>query len=147
LRCFVGTAAERKKTIGLLPHAARDFYERDPHRMPKQIIARMFGIIDGRHWPQLGAVFDEGCIYERPGFETIHGLASLRRFYELIRPIEQGQHFVETLIEEEDGVCASGRFEGVLRNGSPVQLRFSDLYRLRGSKICQRTTFFFAPLV
>lgn len=112
----------------------------------KALIGTMFEIIDGRRWTELGEVFDAHCVYERPGFAQIVGLAALREFYETHRPIECGTHRIDLLVAEDEKVCASGRFVGFLRDGSELSLRFSDLYRLREARVVWRSTFFFTPL-
>ena len=44
-------------------------------------------------------------------------------------------------------IAVSGSFEGVLKDGTEVGLRFSDFFVFDGPRIVRRDTFFFAPLV
>jgi ketosteroid isomerase-like protein len=111
-----------------------------------KLIASMFEIIDSCRWDELDAVFARDCVYERPGFEPIAGIAALREFYARHRPIERGTHHVESVISEGSMLCATGSFDGALRDGSAIRLRFSDLYRTRFDHVVWRTTFFFTPL-
>lgn len=112
----------------------------------KDLITTMFAIIDDCRWPELATVFDADCVYERPGFAPIVGVTSLQAFYAHHRPIERGVHRVDALIAEDASMCAVGSFDGVLRDGSPIQLRFSDFYCLRDHRVSWRRTFFFTPL-
>lgn len=113
----------------------------------KSLIGTMFEIIDARRWNELGNVFGDDCVYERPGFAKISGLEALCAFYRDERPIECGIHRVDMLVVEEGKVCAAGRFVGFLRDGTDVSVRFSDTYRLRDGRVVWRCSYFFTPLV
>jgi ketosteroid isomerase-like protein len=106
----------------------------------------MFVAIDAGDWAALGRLYADDCVYQRPGFEVIEGLASLIHFYAELRPIRSGRHRVSRVLKDEAQLCASGRFDGVLKTGAPIGLEFADLYTFRGPLIASRKTFFFTPL-
>lgn len=112
----------------------------------KSRIVAMFATIDACRWHELGAFFAPDCVYERPGFARIVGLAALRHFYQQERPIERGVHNVDSLLGDGALLCAVGRFDGTLRNGSAIALRFSDLYEVRNDLVVRRSTYFYTPL-
>jgi ketosteroid isomerase-like protein len=106
----------------------------------------MFVAIDAGDWAALGRLYADDCVYQRPGFEVIEGLASLIHFYAELRPIRSGRHRVSRFLKDDAQLCASGRFDGVLRTGEPINLEFADLYTIRNRLISSRKTFFFTPL-
>jgi ketosteroid isomerase-like protein len=112
----------------------------------QETVKAMFGAIDACDWTALARLYAEDCTYDRPGFETVRGLSALIRFYADLRPIRSGRHRVVRFLEDDDGVCASGRFDGVLRTGEAISLEFADLYTIRNDLISSRKTFFFTPL-
>jgi hypothetical protein len=49
-------------------------------------------MIDQRQFDRLGELFCDDIIYQRPGYETLHGIEQLTHFYKEVRVIAQGQH-------------------------------------------------------
>jgi hypothetical protein len=106
----------------------------------------MFAVVDTADWDGLSAFYHRDCRYERPGFAAIAGLPSLLRFYSAERPIASGAHRIDHVLEGDGGACAFGTFEGRLRTGEAISLRFADRYVFEGDVIRVRTTYFYAPL-
>lgn len=114
--------------------------------MRRDLIERMFAAVDARDWDRLEGFYHPACRYRRPGFEAIEGRDRLLRFYEVDRPIRSGLHRVEEVLEDRDGACAFGSFDGHLRTGEAISLNFADRYVFDGKVIRARTTYFYAPL-
>jgi ketosteroid isomerase-like protein len=114
--------------------------------MRRNLIEQMFAAVDACDWGALQRFYHPACRYERPGFAAIEGLAGLLRFYEVERPIRAGLHRVDEVLEDRDGACAFGGFDGHLRTGAAISLNFADRYVFDGEAIRARTTYFYAPL-
>ena len=114
--------------------------------MRRELIEKMFAAVDACDWPGLQGFYHPACRYERPGFEAIEGLERLLRFYEVDRPIRSGLHRVDEVLEDRNGACAFGSFDGRLRTGEAISLNFADRYVFDGEVIRARTTYFYAPL-
>ena len=115
--------------------------------MPRGSVVAMFKAVDVQDWGELRHYYAADCIYERPGFVTIEGVDALIHFYTTLRPIESGRHILKEFIEQGERVCVAGQFEGALRSGANIELRFMDMYLFDGQQIRYRQTFFFTPLV
>lgn len=112
------------------------------------LIRRLFGVIDGVQFDDLGSVFAEDAVYERPGYAPLQGLARIEQFYRQERIIGAGSHHVEAVTCSSAGdAVAVGVFRGESRDGRPLEERFADVYRVQGGKIVWRTTFFFRPAI
>ena len=93
-------------------------------------------------------LFDPEALYRRPGYPDFRGRSDLERFYREQRVISSGRHSIESLLTDGLSAAVYGRFQGLLRNGSGVDLRFADFFELSSAgMITRRDTFFFAPLV
>jgi steroid Delta-isomerase len=93
-------------------------------------------------------LFSSAVTYQRPGYPTIHGHGELRQFYRETRIIDDGEHMVDTLVVDHPKVAVHGRFEGTLRSGEQVSVRFADFFEVGADgRFTRRDTFFFAPLV
>ncbi len=114
--------------------------------MQKNRIVELFKAVDDGLWSDLLSFYHPECRYERPGFERLVGLAELSEFYRSSRPIHSGIHTIDTLIGDGDEVCAVGRFDGLMKTGALISLRFADRYRFEGDLIIERTTYFYSPL-
>lgn len=114
--------------------------------MRKDQIIEMFCSVDAGQWDALSQYYHPQCRYERPGFPAISGLDDLHDFYASVRPIASGAHRIDSMVEEGDLVCALGSFDGQLKTGDPISLRFADRYRFESDRIIERTTYFYAPL-
>jgi ketosteroid isomerase-like protein len=114
--------------------------------MRRQFIENMFAAVDASDWDRLQGFYHPQCSYDRPGFAAIEGVGQLMRFYSDERPIKSGLHRVDAVLEEDGGACAFGAFDGRLRTGEAISLRFADRYVFDGEVIRARTTYFYAPL-
>lgn len=110
-------------------------------------IRTMFACIDQGAWEDLPSHFTSDCVYERPGYPSIQGIAALTTFYRDVRRIASGRHQVDVLIIEGAHVLAAGRFDGTLRDGSPAAAEFADLYHVRAGRVAHRRTYFHTPLI
>ena len=114
----------------------------------RDLITRLFTIIDSADYDRLGDVFAAEAVYERPGYEPLQGLPRIEQFYRHERVIGSGQHTVEDVTCSETGSAVSfGVFRGTSRAGEALEERFADVYRVQGGKIVQRTTYFFRPAI
>ena len=114
----------------------------------RELVARLFGVIDGARFDDLGTVFADAAVYERPGYEPLQGLPRIEHFYRHERVIGAGRHEVEDVTCSEAGhVACFGTFRGQSREGAPLEERFADVYRVEAGKIVRRTTYFFRPAI
>lgn len=112
---------------------------------PSQLIRNMFEVIDANDFDALCTCVDREIVYERPGFERVAGRDALLNFYRHVRVIRSGRHVLDTIVVDGDTAMSSGRFTGVQKDGTPVDIQFSELYRLaadRTSLVFRRTYFF-----
>ena len=94
------------------------------------------------------ALFSPEAIYRRPGYEPICGRQELEVFYRKDRVIARGRHSVESVICDDLLGAVQGSFEGDLRNGDSVRLRFADFFTAGSDHLfTRRDTYFFQPLV
>ncbi|NUP30474.1 MAG: nuclear transport factor 2 family protein [Streptomycetaceae bacterium] len=75
-------------------------------------------------------LFDQDIEYRRPGYPLISGIEALRDFYRRTRVIAEGTHSIDILLATGSRAAVEGRFRGVLRNGTRVDLAFSDFFEL-----------------
>ncbi|XRQ09026.1 nuclear transport factor 2 family protein [Actinomadura welshii] len=116
-----------------------------PTRTAEQLVTELFDIIDGRRWDELGSVFADDCVYRRPGYEPIVGLARLQHFYRHERIVASGEHSIEHTVSDLGTVVCWGTFTGESEAGRPLDEGFADVYRVRDGKIAQRRTYFYRP--
>jgi ketosteroid isomerase-like protein len=112
-------------------------------RSADRLITDLFDIIDGCRWEDLGSVFAEDCVYSRPGYEPIVGLARLTHFYQHERIVASGGHAVECTVSDLGAAACWGRFHGKSKTGEELDEGFADTYRVRDGKIVFRTTYFY----
>jgi ketosteroid isomerase-like protein len=104
--------------------------------------------VDAGDVPGLLALFTEDAVYRRPGYPPLIGRDALERFYREQRIIRAGCHSLAATVAQGDSVAVHGVFEGALRDGRQVTLRFADFFEFTGAGVIRaRDTFFFAPLV
>lgn len=106
------------------------------------LVRSYYDHVDAQRLEDLLSLFDEEIVYERQGTPTIVGRDALRRFYEEERVIESGSHQLDQVLPGEDWVAVRGRFEGRLRDGQQVRLRFTDWHHFRNGKIVRRESLF-----
>ncbi|MEU2428475.1 nuclear transport factor 2 family protein [Streptomyces sp. NPDC007861] len=120
------------------------------------LVARLFQVIDSRSWDELGEVFADDAVYERPGYPALEGLDRIRRFYEHERIITSGAHEVAQVTGASRAGNAGqalaaaacwGRFRGAGRDGGPLDEGFADTYLVRDGKIAHRKTFFYRAAI
>lgn len=76
-------------------------------------------------------LFHPEVTYKRPGYPLLQGLEELRTFYRDQRVISSGRHeVVSVFVGAEGKVAVEGRFEGRLKDGTRVDLPFSDFFDL-----------------
>lgn len=124
--------SERKTTDAVRTRRLRQYYERvDAHDVT--------GLLD---------LFADDAVYHRPGYEPLVGRADLEQFYLAGRVIREGRHSVRTAVVDGAEAAVHGEFDGVLKDGRAVSLRFADFFVFNDEDAIQRRdTFFFTPLV
>ena len=110
-------------------------------------VREYYRLVDAGDVAGLLALFADNAPYSRPGYPTMHGRDDLARFYGGDRVIDQGRHTLDRIVTNEPEVAVTGSFEGVLKDGTKVSLRFADFVVFGGPRIVRRDTYFFAPLV
>ena len=113
--------------------------------MSRDFIISMFRAIDGRDWEALGRHFHPDMIYLRPGFPTLEGRDAVLRFYREVRQI-QGEHRIEGVAVEGKFGAHWGRFVGAKKDGTPVDVEYSDTYVFDDGLLKHRKSYFFVPL-
>jgi ketosteroid isomerase-like protein len=111
-------------------------------------VRRFYALVDAGDFTGATAMFDDALEYHRPAYEPICGRAGLARFFAEDRPIREGRHTLTAVVADGRRVAVHGAFDGVLRDGRPVSLRFADFFVLApDGRFTRRDTYFFAPLV
>ena len=114
---------------------------------PVEQAIRHFDMIDAGDPEAMVMLFESDAVYLRPGYQPLVGRAEILRFYTALRPIREGRHTLETVIASHGQVAVRGGFSGRLKNGQPIDLRFSDFFVVSATgRFSLRETFFFAPL-
>lgn len=106
-----------------------------------------YRLVDADDVEGLLALFTDDAVYNRPGYSAMCGRAALTKFYGGERVIARGCHTLDRVVTSNPQIAVTGSFEGVLKDGSEVALRFADFFVFDGSRIARRDTFFFAPMV
>jgi ketosteroid isomerase-like protein len=108
----------------------------------RHVARRYYELIDSSRFSEAAALFHDEVIYERQGTPTIHGREALLHFYQHDRVIAEGKHQLEQVLAEGNWVAVRGQFQGRLRNGEPVEVRFTDWHRFRDKFIDYRNTLY-----
>ncbi|MBB4684426.1 nuclear transport factor 2 family protein [Amycolatopsis jiangsuensis] len=116
-------------------------------RTAERLVTDLFTVIDERRWDELTDVFAPGCVYERPGYEPLAGLADIEHFYRHIRVISVGRHLVDRVVSDLGSAACWGRFTGEDRSGRSLDEGFADTYLVQDGKIVRRTTYFFRAAI
>jgi len=115
--------------------------------MSADLISAMFELIDRADWPGLGTLFCDDVVYERPGYSPFAGRDRVLQFYRHERIIARGTHVLErTVFGDGQGACW-GRFTGTTKDGTAIEVRFAEVYRLEDARVKHRTTYFYWPAV
>jgi steroid delta-isomerase len=112
-----------------------------------EVVATCYRLIDAGDVDGMLKLFADDAVYQRPGYPPLAGSAALRVFYTSTRMIRQGVHILHTLVVSGDVVAVEGTFRGTLKDGSAVEQRFADFFRLCGHRVSERRTYFDAPAV
>ncbi|MEO5875035.1 MAG: nuclear transport factor 2 family protein [Streptosporangiaceae bacterium] len=111
-------------------------------------VHRYYELVDADDVEGLVALFDANAVYHRPGYEPLVGTTELERFYREDRVIDKGRHTLSATVTGDGGAAVHGAFEGVLKDGRQVALRFADFFTFSQEGTFQtRDTFFFSPMV
>ncbi|GHE54057.1 hypothetical protein GCM10018785_24400 [Streptomyces longispororuber] len=116
-------------------------------RSAGNLVTELFTIIDAARWDDLGLVFAEDCVYDRPGYDPLRGLAEIEHFYRVERVVATGHHQVRHVVSDLETAACWGRFTGTSRTGAPLDEQFSDAYTVRDGKIISRRTYFYRPAI
>lgn len=113
----------------------------------RQRIERYYGFVDDGDLEQMLALFADDCVYERPGTGPLRGKEQLEAFYRDQRIIESGSHTLHRLMVDDSTVVVEGTFDGTLRDGRDVSVRFTDVFELRDGLVTNRRSYFFVPAI
>ncbi|HEX2093124.1 MAG TPA: nuclear transport factor 2 family protein [Longimicrobiaceae bacterium] len=114
---------------------------------PTTVVHDLFRAIDARQFSRLRELCHPEIVYERPGYEPFEGIDRLLRFYEEERVIASGSHDLTAVVIDASHAACWGRFQGMHRNGSEIDVEFSDTYEIEDGKIRRRKSFFYRPAV
>ncbi|MEG4501135.1 nuclear transport factor 2 family protein [Microcoleus sp. F10-C6] len=112
-----------------------------------KLITNLFVVIDSSDWQALPDIFHPGIIYERPAYQPFVGIERLLVFYRQERIIHSGKHHIENIITEKNCAACWGRFIGLGKDGSKIDVLFADTYSFQIGKIYTRRTHFFTAAV
>ena len=111
-------------------------------------VRRYYQLVDAGDVPALVALFSPDTVYERPGYAPLRGRDELIAFYRDTRIIVDGRHRLRSTVSDGTAVAVHGDFEGLLKDGSRVRLRFADFFELDAEGLfSRRDTFFFEAAV
>ncbi|SES42653.1 nuclear transport factor 2 family protein [Actinokineospora terrae] len=111
-------------------------------------VRRYYETVDADAVEELVALFAVDGVYRRPGYQPLEGRKAIERFYRDQRVIESGRHTLTHVTAEAAAVAVHGEFDGVLKDGTRVALRFADFFEFDAQGLfARRDTFFFAPAV
>ncbi|MER7335182.1 MULTISPECIES: nuclear transport factor 2 family protein [unclassified Micromonospora] len=111
-------------------------------------VRRYYELVDKGDVTGMVALFTPDAVYDRPGYDTFKGRAALDDFYRADRVIADGRHTLRATICDGTTVAVQGDFEGVLKSGDHVRLRFADFFEIAPDGLfSRRDTYFFAPMV
>jgi uncharacterized protein len=108
---------------------------------------RLFAAIDGRDWRALEALLDPNATYERPGYAPLVGAEEIMYFYRHVRIIRSGRHEVHGVIEGRNMLNHYGRFQGLAKDGTPLDVLFCDVCQVSSGLLRHRRTFFYVPAI
>ncbi|MFV2198815.1 nuclear transport factor 2 family protein [Nocardiopsis sp. LOL_012] len=115
----------------------------------RERVRQVYVRVDSGDIAGLLELFSEDVVYHRPGYPAIDGRDAFERFYRSARIIQEGVHTPDSVVlDGEGGVAVQGRFEGVLKDGRAVDLRYADFFQAApDGRFRRRDTYFFAPMV
>lgn len=83
--------------------------------------------IDAEEYDTVFDLFDENILYERPGQENIRNIDALKEFYINQRPLSDGSHEIQSVINEGETVAVRGTFSG-MQGDTEVSFGFADFF-------------------
>lgn len=114
----------------------------------RETVLRYYQTVDTRSAEDVVALFASTAVYRRPGYEPLVGSAELLAFYGGVRVIAEGHHTIDAVLVDGDQAAVQGRFDGVLRDGQRVGVRFADVFRFDADGlVAERDTYFDAPVI
>lgn len=116
-------------------------------REPRAAVEDYYRLVDAKALDEMLALFTDDAVYERPGYGPLHGKGAIEAFYRGTRIIESGQHMLHSVLVDGPNVAVEGTFDGKLRDGASVSVRFADFFSLRNGKFANRKTYFYAESV
>ena len=119
----------------------------NPAKSVTDRIIDLFFVIDARSWESLRGMLSADVEYERPGYPPFVGRDRVLGFYQHERMIDSGVHELTRIIAQGNTCACCGRFLGVKKDGTTVDVRFADVYEFDGELIKKRTSYFFTPTV
>jgi ketosteroid isomerase-like protein len=114
---------------------------------PTSLVHDLFRAIDTRDFERLREICHPEVTYERPGYEAFVGIERLLKFYREERVIASGEHHLTAVLVDDTHAACWGRFLGVHRNGSDIDVEFADTYEVEDGRIRRRKSFFYVPAV
>jgi steroid delta-isomerase len=112
-----------------------------------QQVLRYYERVDAGDIPGILSLFAANATYARPGYSECAGRDQIEHFYREERIIGAGTHTIDSVVSSGCEVAVRGQFNGLLRDGRHVTLRFADFFVLTPEMtFAHRETFFFAPL-
>jgi ketosteroid isomerase-like protein len=111
----------------------------------RELVTAYYAAVDAGDLEGLLALFDEEAVYRRPGYPPLEGRGALQAFYASDRIIAEGRHTISRVLVDGDLVATEGSFCGTARDGRPLAIRFSEVFRCASGRIVERSTYFDAP--
>lgn len=112
------------------------------------LVQRYYAVVDKGDVEEVVALFEVDAEYSRPGYARMSGREAIRSFYAEDRIIESGVHNVESIVSGGETVAVEGSFNGTVRGGTNVEVKFADFFCPGpNGLIKKRRTYFYAPLV
>ena len=112
--------------------------------IPSMVEALLMAI-DNCDWDSLSKLLSTDTVYEVSGFPRFDGKDAVMDYYENIRPIESGEHTIDSIVAEENKAVCCGRFVGTKKNGELVDVLFADELGFENFRIKQRRVYFCQP--
>jgi len=114
----------------------------------REAVLSFYETVDTRTPHDVVALFSPTAVYRRPGYPPMVGSEKLLAFYDGGRVIAAGAHTIETVVVDGSRAAVQGRFDGLLRDGQQIRLRFAEFFCFDdGGLVAERDTYFDAPAV